>query len=310
MTSQSRSQSRELYLVTDIDGTVVPHPYHSGLSQEERNPYIKKLLDLMRNHHVACVTGRTMAGWQRLWREAEIEPHLPRLMGLSFGADIYEHGKHVDVRKPSRELSEVVTELRNALEGEPAFRQQADTRDVMLRGRLQGYYFEEKTHIVQLDWNFATEAMNLRFAEHVFHVLNPHLAKAASLRCQVFHRRIDILANGFVPKAELASHVTEWVHNTRLAQVVPSRVTNKRNSHTASLHAEGHPLDPKPECLVLGDELYDDYLFESMRSMVPRVFHRVTCIGVDNGIGTRFRHAHRTVLGPDGAWAAIAEWLA
>lgn len=293
---QTKETVPELYVITDIDGTVVPHPYHSGLSQEERNPYIARLLELMRNHHVACVTGRTMAGWQRLWHEAELEPHLPRLMGLSFGAEVYEHGRHVDPHKPtSAELRSVVTELRHTLNHEPTFRQHADTKDIMLRGRLQGYYFEEKTHIVQLDWNFASEAMNLRFAEHVFHVLNPHLAKATSLRCQVFHRRIDILANGFVPKAELSRHVEHWVNTTRLAPD-PSLVLKG--------HSKSHD---KPFCLVLGDELYDDYLFESMNALSPALFKKVICIGVDNGVGTRFRHAHRTVSGPDGAWAAITE---
>ena len=271
----------ELYVITDIDGTVVPHPYHSGLTQSQRNPYIARLLALMHNHHVACVTGRTLAGWKRLWCEAGLEPHLPRLMGLSFGADVYSHGHHVHARPPSQEMDVVVRELKEALGQEADFRSQADTDDIMRRGLLQGYSFEAKTHIVQIDWNFPTEAKNLRFAEHVFRALNPHLAKATSLRCQVFHRRIDILANGFVPKAELAHHLTQWVHETRLA-------------------------DPRqPDCVVLGDELYDDYLFESVKALSPAIFGKVTCIGVDNGVGTQFRHADHTVLGPDGAWAAI-----
>jgi hypothetical protein len=274
--------TRELYIITDIDGTVVPHPYHSGLSQEQRNPYVARLLELMRNHHVACVTGRTLAGWQRLWREAGHEPHLPRLMGLSFGAEIYYHAKHVDGRAQSAELTQVVHELHAALETEKDFRNQAEADDIMRHGRLQGYFFEEKTHIVQLDWNFATEALNLRFAEHVFHALNPHLAKATSLRCQVFHRRIDILANGFVPKAELAHSVRRWVDDTRLTDAAR-----------------------RPDCLVLGDELYDDYLFESMKRLEHDLFHKVTCLGVDNGVGTRFRHADKTVAGPDEAWRAI-----
>lgn len=64
------------------------------------------------------------------------------------------------------------------------------------------------------------------------------------------------------------------------------------------------------ECLVLGDELYDDYLFESTKSLAPKVFKKVTCIGIDNNVGTQFRHADRIEKdGPDGAWRAIEDAL-
>jgi hydroxymethylpyrimidine pyrophosphatase-like HAD family hydrolase len=279
------SHTHEKYIITDIDGTVVPHPYHSGLTQSERNPYITKLLHLMRNHHVACVTGRTLHGWKRLWTDSGNDPHLPRLMGLSFGAEVYFHGKALPVTPNSHELQQATHELRAALDAIPEFRNQADTAVTMSKGQLQGYSIEVKPRIVQIDWNFATESMNLRFAEQVFHTLNPHLARKAALRCQVFHRRIDILSDGFVPKAELAHHVADWVQNTRLA-----------------------PVDSRgqlPECIVLGDELYDDYLFQSIKTLKPKVFGHVRCIGVRNGNTALFQHADEVVESPKEAWDLI-----
>ena len=280
------SHTHEKYIITDIDGTVVPHPYHSGLTQSERNPYITKLLNLMRNHHVACVTGRTLHGWKRLWTDSGNDPHLPRLMGLSFGAEVYFHGKALPVTPNSHELEQATHELSAALDTIPEFRNQADTADVMSKGKLQGYSIEVKPRIVQIDWNFATESLNLRFAEQVFHTLNPHLARKAALRCQVFHRRIDILSDGFVPKAELAHHVADWVQNTRLAPA--GGITNQL-----------------PECIVLGDELYDDYLFQSIKTLKPKVFGHVRCIGVRNGNTALFQHADKVVESPDEAWELI-----
>jgi hypothetical protein len=280
------SHTHEKYIITDIDGTVVPHPYHSGLTQSERNPYITKLLHLMSNHHVACVTGRTLHGWKRLWTDSGNDPHLPRLMGLSFGAEVYFHGKAQPVTPNSHELEQATHELSAALDAIPEFRNQADTADVMSKGKLQGYSIEVKPRIVQIDWNFATESLNLRFAEQVFHTLNPHLARKAALRCQVFHRRIDILSDGFVPKAELAHHVADWVQNTRLAPA--GGITNQL-----------------PECIVLGDELYDDYLFQSIKTLKPKVFGHVRCIGVRNGNTALFQHADKVVESPDEAWELI-----
>lgn len=279
----------EKYIITDIDGTVVPHPYHSGLTQSERNPYITRLLELMRNHHVACVTGRTPQGWRRLWTDSGNDPHLPRLMGLSFGAEVYFHGKALPVTPSSHELTQATEELRTALAAIADFRNQADTAVVMSKGQLQGYSIEVKPRIVQIDWNFATESMNLRFAEQVFHTLNPHLASKAALRCQVFHQRIDILSDGFVPKAELAHHVADWVQNTRLAAA-------ENREHL-------------PECLVLGDELYDDYLFRSIKTLKPKVFGHVRCIGVRNGNPALFQHADQVVESPKEAWELIDKEL-
>jgi hypothetical protein len=177
-------------------------------------------------------------------------------------------------------------ELSAALDAIPEFRNQADTAEVMSKGKLQGYSIEVKPRIVQIDWNFATESLNLRFAEQVFHTLNPHLARKAALRCQVFHRRIDILSDGFVPKAELAHHVADWVQNTRLAPA---------GGNTTQL----------PECIVLGDELYDDYLFQSIKTLKPKVFGHVRCIGVRNGNTALFQHADKVVESPDEAWELI-----
>ena len=176
------SHPHEKYIITDIDGTVVPHPYHSGLTQSERNPYITKLLHLMRNHHVACVTGRTLHGWKRLWTDSGNDPHLPRLMGLSFGAEVYFHGKALPVTPNSHELEQATHELRAALDASPEFRNQADTADVMSKGRLQGYSIEVKPRIVQIDWNFATQNA-LFWATNCMTTTSFRASKRSNQRC-------------------------------------------------------------------------------------------------------------------------------
>jgi hypothetical protein len=80
--------------------------------------------------------------------------------------------------------------------------------------------------------------------------------------------------------------VADWVQNTRLAPE-----TNK------PVHM--------PECIVLGDELYDDYLFYSIKTLKPKVFGHVRCIGIRNGSTIPFRFADEVLESPKQAWELI-----
>ena len=62
-------------------------------------------------------------------------------------------------------------------------------------------------------------------------------------------------------------------------------------------------------CIVLGDELYDDYLFQSIKTLKPKVFGHVRCIGVRNGNTALFQHADKIVESPDEAWKIIEDAL-
>jgi hypothetical protein len=271
------SAGSEVYVITDIDGTLVPHPYHSGLSQSERSPYVHRLHDLIHSHHVACVTGRGEGGWRRLLHDAGVQPALPRLAGFEFGADVYYHGERLQLKSSVGEVPAVLAELRSAFAEHPEFRNQTDSSQIMSSGRLQGYYIEEKLQMAQIDWSFSSDALNLKFAELVFGVLNPHLAHNRNLKAQVFHQRIDLLEHDFIPKAALADHVLRWVRET---------TTSRADRH----------------CWVFGDELYDDYLFRSIKEMVPSCFASVFCVAVANGRPMQFRYADETVDGPDDVW--------
>lgn len=284
-------KAHEIYIITDIDGTVVPHPYHAGLSKEDRKPYVSKLRKLIHNHHVACITGRTFRGWERLWRDADYEPAAPRLLGLCFGAETFYHGRLIPAQNRSPDLEAVIHELRSALERNPDFRIEAEVAEIMKIGKLQGYFIEEKPRIIQIDWNFPSEHLNHQFSETVFSCLNRYLARKHALKCQVFHNRIDILAEGFVPKAELTSHIEHWVLETRLAR------TQDEDS-----------LNAKPDCIVLGDELYDDYLFESVKTLASKVFANVRCIGVQHPhTKVEFRFADEIVRNESDVWTLIEE---
>jgi hydroxymethylpyrimidine pyrophosphatase-like HAD family hydrolase len=258
----------------------VPHPYHSGLGHTVRASYVHQLETLMKSNHVACVTGRTFEGWKNLFTQADRDPHFPRLAALAFGAEIYFHGKLLGKKHISAEMSQLIQELKSELSKHHEFDKQTDFTGMQRFGRLNGFFIEEKTSITQIDWNFQTEATNLKFAELVFQILNPHLAKRAALKCQVFHKRIDILSHGFVPKAGLSEHVHQWVNETR---------------------AESG----KPLCYVFGDELYDDYLFESIKSLEGKTFQKVETIGVQNGSAISFKHADRVLKDPEEVWRFI-----
>lgn len=277
---RSASMDPEVYVITDVDGTLVPHPYHSGLSQDERDPYVHRLHRLIHSSHVACVTGRGAAGWRRLFDDAGLTPVLPRLAGFEFGADVFFHGERQPLKTRSGEVQAVLEELRSAFLSHQEFRNQTDITEIMSSGRLQGYFIEEKQQMAQIDWCFSSAALNLQFAELVFGILNPHLAHNRSLKAQVFHQRIDLLEHDFVPKAALADHVSKWV-----------RETTCRVSHR--------------QCWVFGDELYDDYLFRSVKELVPSCFASVQCVAVANGRSARFQHADHLVDGPDDVWRLI-----
>ncbi len=276
----------ETFIVTDIDGTLVPHPYHSGLSQEERNPYVQRLVELISRDHVACVTGRSMWGWRRLLEDAGEKPGLPRLAGLEFGADVYFKGNQVPQKKSSGEIALVVSELKEELSQHAEFRSQTEVGQIMSAGKLNGYFIEEKNQMVQIDWSFATEGLNLKFAELVFSVVNPHLAHNQALKTQVFHQRIDLLENDFVPKASLSQHLREWVND-----VSPqSSVAHRR-------------------CLAFGDELYDDYLFKSLKALQGELFAEVLTFGVGHAADRPLRHADETLPDPAAAWSLLSDRL-
>lgn len=268
------------FIISDIDGTLVPHPYHSGLSQAERNPYVHRLSRLLDLPTVACVTGRGRNNWNRLWSDAGLTQKMPRLAGLEFGAEVYLHGKAEPYAHISAQREMVLQELKDEIKKHDVFRSQADPAEIMSTGRLSGYYIEEKHQIAQIDWSFATPALNLKFAEIVFGVLNPHLVKNPAIKAQVFHQRIDVLERHFIPKAALSAFVQRWVED--LAEEVSA-----------------------PICHVFGDELYDDYLFSSIQELQGSLFSEVHTIGVLNGNPTHFQNADRTVASPDEVWAYI-----
>ena len=245
-------------VVSDIDGTLVPHPYSSGMSVQQRAGYIQRFGALCSRPFFGVVTGRKKAGFDRLRQEGQLSAQLfPAFLALEFGGQIFFEGNQVHAHEPNALLQKYVLELCGALRTHAEFSVLENIESQIQQGRMRGYVIEQKAAIVQLDWYFSDDAVRSAFTEFLFRFVNPYLLKTNQVYGQVFGHRFDLCEVGFVPKHGV------W-------QKAPAAW--KKNITSNGL--------VKPELIVLGDELYDAYMFQSFKALVPSVFSKVEACAV------------------------------
>lgn len=248
--------AQEVFVVSDIDGTLVPHPYFSGIDVAGRAQYIRRVIDLFDRPNFALVTGRMKAGWERLFKEAGVARRFPKILGLEFGAQLYVDGELVHERAQNPLIHAIAEHMAAALGEVPEFQVGESFEAQREKGLMRGYVIEEKATIVQIDWNFPDPGVSMRFVEFLTEKLNPYLTRSNEVYAQVLPHRIDVCEAGFVPKAHVWADLCARVERGLL------------------------PAGARPRAVVLGDEIYDGYMFNAFEALAPRTFSSVESWGV------------------------------
>lgn len=282
-----------LFILSDIDGTLVPHPYFSGMPSSQRAHYVHRVAALFDDDRFGLLTGRGHTNFERLLSEASLPTTLrPALLGLEFGAHFYRRNCTLFESPACPGVQGLLAALAEAFERatvrNPTFLPKDDLATRMALGRIEGFVMEHKALIGQVDWHYS-EAFTLEaFGHFLVEEVNPLLIHQPNVAVQVFPSRIDILQRGFVPKAGF------------FERMPGSTFKSKTPVHI----------------IALGDELYDAYLFRYLRQRgeVPSSngghessppFASVRCYSV----GRRLPHTDGHFASIDEALTQVESWL-
>jgi|GEM_PF-4818336 len=266
------SSAGRTFVLSDIDGTLVPHPFFSGLTNTQRAAYIERMLALFAREDFGVVTGRAEESFQRLFSDSNLKPCRPKFLGLEFAAVMLGRDEAYVTPKNFAPLNTLMRELAEATGARQDFASDEDLLTLMARGRIEGYLLEPKSRLAQVEWYFSDVRRQEAFGHFLREWLNPRLLDLPEITVQLFPTRVDLLERGFRPK---------WGFFERL----PPGIFERLFSGYSRL-------------VVLGDELYDSYMFRYVKTLQGGPFSRVECYSV----GGPLPYA-------DGTFATIAEAL-
>ena len=249
------------FILSDIDGTLVPHPYFSGLTTAERAVYVKRMARCFDSPRFGLITGRGRASYDRLLADSGValaHPAHPALLGLEFGAHLQARETILHESSAYAPLHAILDSIDEAVGTaalqRPEYASEGDLLSRMAQGRIQGFVLEPKALIGQVEWYFSEASTQAAFGHFVTNLINPLLIEHADVAVQVFSSRVDLLARGFVPKADLRER--------------------------AGADAFDAATGGARSIIALGDELYDAYMFRYLRSLQGSVFSSVRCYSV------------------------------
>jgi trehalose-6-phosphatase len=256
-------------VISDIDGTLVPHPYFSGISAAERKSNVRRLAELCKVPQFGLVTGRTWEGYNRIFSDSGETATFPSLLGLEFGSQLYQQNKQILTTPNSPGMHKLLDELSAELELFPEFRNTEDLFSRMKSGKIHGLVIERKAAISQVEWYFSEPHIQSKCAHIVKSHINPVLLEPTDVTIQLFDNRIDLISTGYIPKQGF----------------LDLSVSNRDKEITARLDNQQSSPDPYSDfsgglVLALGDEFYDSYMFRYLKSLEGRRFERAYCIAV------------------------------
>jgi hypothetical protein len=281
-----------LFILSDIDGTLVPHPYFSGMASSQRARYVERVASLFSDERFGLLTGRGLTSFERLLSDANLSRALrPHFLGLEFGAHLYAgqanlfqspvaSGVHAVLNAIGEAFGQMV--LKN-----PNLAPKDDLLTRMAQGRMEGFVLEPKALIGQVEWFYPDALTQEAFGHFLSEVVNPLVLNQPDVALQVFPSRIDVLQRGFVPKAGFLERL-------------PS-----------SLLGNG----PAPHVIALGDELYDSYMFRYLREVHAQGLSETTAgvprksPGKSPFASVRCYSVGRELAFTDGRFASIEEAL-
>jgi trehalose-6-phosphatase len=250
--------ARRILVLSDIDGTLVDHPFLSGSHVEARRNSVQRMFRLFGHSNFGIVTGRRKEGFERFFREYDIPYALPNFLAVEFATHHAVDGEWVLWRDRNACVSELMRTLQGLVESDVEFGNGHDVFMALQKGKIETYFLEEKTICAQIEAHFPSAALQKRFFSVVEEHVNPLVTGSSTLSLQSFASmgRLDVLEKGFVPKAGF------WP--------------------TIEKHRVKFDLVPDPELTIvaLGDELYDSYMFRYLKEELGHRFARVLTVGV------------------------------
>jgi hypothetical protein len=276
--------ARRVLVLSDIDGTLVAHPFLSGKNLDARRESVHRMFNLFSHPNFGIVTGRRKEGFERFFAEYDLEYRLPAFLGVEFATHHAVHGEWVVWKEQSALVRRVMQSLQRVVEANAEFGKGHDVFQALRAGKIETYFLEEKTVCAQIEAHFPEAALQRRFFSLVEDVVNPLAAGNAGLALQGFFSmgRLDILEKGFVPKAGFWGTIEKYREDMSLAP------------------------DSELTVVALGDELYDSYMFRYLRSELGEKFGKVFTVSV----GKVLAHATHWCRGTDDALSFVERVLA
>ena len=269
-----------VFVISDIDGTLVPHPYTSGLSPAQRSQAVARVGTLTQNPRFSLVTGREWNGYGRLFAECQLPLQVPQALGVDFGAQIYHNGRKYNETTPSVTLGELIQELVDQVKEFGPELPITGPGSASSQGKFKGYVFEKKEAVLQIEWDFEDHAKDTLFCNKVTKIVNSFLLPGRGLYAQIFANRIDVMPHHVIPKS------TFWPYFQEILK------------YSQAQWAETH-------LYLFGDELYDAYMFRTFLTTYRPLFKEVTAVSV----GSLLPHATQTCASPAEALAQVEQLL-
>lgn len=254
--------AKKVLVLSDIDGTLVDHPFLSGANLAARRSNVERMFSLFSYPNFGLVTGRRKVGFERFFSEYDIPYQLPAFLGVEFATHHAVRGRWVVERKHSHSIALLMDKISRAVVADLDFGRGHDVLQALRLGKIETYFLEEKTLCAQIEAHFPNAALQKRFFSIVEEIVNPAVAGSGNVVLQGFASmgRMDILERGFIPKAGF------W--------------------ETIDSHREEMQLcaDSELTVVALGDELYDSYMFQYLRNEIGARFSRVYTISVGKSL--------------------------
>lgn len=275
------SRSKVL-IISDIDGTLLPHPFEYENSSFDRQAMTSKFSQFCGHPQFWIVTGRRKSGYEKIFTDVNMQPKFAKVTGLEFGSHLFFEGQVVHEPQQNQNLVKMVERFMAASATHEVFAPFVVGKLQYLTGSLNGFIVETKAWLAQTEWSFPkSQKMHLEFEDFYRFLLNELLHDIPDVYLQIFLNRIDFVQRDFVPKAGM------W---SRLQKHVPQNDLNQYQGW---------------ELIVLGDEWYDACMFKDLKQFENKVFSKVTCVSV----GKDLPYASQRVRDPQEAQNLVASIL-
>ncbi len=254
--------NNRLLVVSDIDGALVDHPYLSSATFERRERDCRRMISLLRSHHVCLSTGRPRHYYESFQKTYAGEAVYPWCLVAEFGSEVLVDGKLVVTKPPDPLLTELERAVRRWAVRRGGIKIDEDPSEES----VEGLCFEIKRQILDIDWNFGDPRRDESFPAELRELLE-RIVDPSQLRYDVYPeiRRIIVRSAGFQPKVSiwpeikpiLGNPATIWVFGDEKLDVAMFHALKRVFNESEVLFGATHPRVKGDANLTCGQETID-----------------------------------------------------